>query len=93
MERAFRSLKTMDPHVRPTYHWSDDGVRAHIFLCMLAYCVEYHMLEAWRPLLFSDEEARIQAERDPVAAATRSDSALQKAQSKRRSDGQWRTLS
>jgi Transposase DDE domain len=88
VERAFRSLKTMDLHVRPIYHWSDDRVRAHIFLCMLAYYVEYHMLEAWRPLLFSDEEARIRADRDPVTAATRSDSAMRKAQSKRRSDGE-----
>ncbi len=88
VERAFRSLKTMDLHVRPIYHWSDDRVRAHIFLCMLAYYVQYHVLEAWRPLLFSDEEARTRTGRDPVAAATRSDSALQKVQSKRRADGE-----
>jgi hypothetical protein len=88
VERAFRSLKTVDLHIRPIFHWSDDRVRAHIFLCMLAYYVEYHMLEAWRPLLFSDEEGRIRTRRDPVAAATRSDSALKKAQSRQRSDGE-----
>ena len=88
VERAFRSLKTVDLHIRPIFHWSDDRVRAHIFLCMLAYYVEYHMLEAWRPLLFSDEEARIHTRRDPVAPATRSDSALKKVQSRQRSDGE-----
>ena len=88
VERAFRSLKTVDLHVRPIFHWSDDRVRAHIFLCMLAYYVEYHMLEAWRPLLFADEEARIRKRRDPVAPATRSSSALKKAHTRQRSDGE-----
>jgi len=88
VERAFRSLKTVDLHIRPIFHWSDDRVRAHILLCMLAYYVEYHMLEAWRPLLFADEEARIRRRRDPVAPSKRSDSALKKAHTRQRSDGE-----
>ena len=53
VERAFRSFKTMDLKVRPISHRLENRVRAHIFLCMLAYYVEWHMLEAWRPVLFS----------------------------------------
>ncbi|MEA3239706.1 MAG: IS1634 family transposase, partial [Candidatus Bipolaricaulota bacterium] len=56
VERAFRSLKGVDLKVRPIYHHLEDRVRAHIFLCMLAYYVEWHMKEAWRELLFSDED-------------------------------------
>src|SRR5262249_4850950 len=48
VERAFRSYKTVDLHVRPIFHWTEERVRAHIFLCMLAYYVQYHMQEAWR---------------------------------------------
>ena len=54
VERAFRSLKTIDLKVRPIHHHLADRVRSHIFLCMLAYYVEWHMREAWRPLLFAD---------------------------------------
>ncbi|MGH8355441.1 MAG: IS1634 family transposase, partial [Pseudomonas sp.] len=54
VERAFRSLKTIDLKVRPIHHRSADRVRAHIFLCMLAYYVEWHMREAWRELMFAD---------------------------------------
>jgi transposase len=56
VERAFRSLKTVDLKVRPIFHRLETRVRAHIFLCMLAYYVQWHMLEAWRELLFSDED-------------------------------------
>lgn len=56
VERAFRSLKTIDLHVRPIHHRVANRVRSHIFLCMLAYYVEWHMREAWRPLLFADED-------------------------------------
>jgi hypothetical protein len=56
VERAFRSLKTIDLKVRPIGHRLEERVRAHIFLCMLAYYVEWHMREAWRPLLFADED-------------------------------------
>jgi transposase len=54
VERAFRSLKTIDLKVRPIYHRKADRVRAHIFLCMLAYYVEWHLCEAWRELMFAD---------------------------------------
>jgi hypothetical protein len=87
VERAFRSLKTIDLHVRPIHHRVADRVRSHIFLCMLAYYVEWHMREAWRPLLFTDEDERAKATRDPVAPARRSASADQKAATHRLSDG------
>ena len=56
VERAFRSLKTVDLKVRPIHHRLADRVRAHIFLCMLAYYVEWHMREAWRALMFADTD-------------------------------------
>ena len=56
VEQAFRSLKSIDFKVRPIYHHLEGRVRAHIFLCMLAYYVEWHMKEAWRELLKSDED-------------------------------------
>lgn len=78
VERAFRSLKTVDLKVRPIHHRTADRVRAHILLCMLAYYVEWHMREAWAPLLFSDTDQAAKATRDPVAPARRSDAALDK---------------
>ena len=87
VERAFRSFKTIDLKVRPIHHRLEDRVRAHIFLCMLAYYVQWHMLEAWRPLLFSDEDQQAKAKRDPVAPAKRSDAALRKVHSQRLDDG------
>ena len=78
VERAFRALKTVDLKVRPIHHHLENRVRAHIFLCMLAYYVEWHLLEAWRPLLFADEDQPAKAHRDPVAPAERSEDALQK---------------
>jgi hypothetical protein len=78
VERAFRALKTVDLKVRPIHHHLEKRVRAHIFLCMLAYYVEWHLLEAWRPLLFTDEDQAAKAQRDPVAPAKRSEQALQK---------------
>jgi len=79
VERAFRSLKTIDLKVRPIHHRTADRVRAHIFLCMLAYYVEWHMREAWRELMFADTEQQAKATRDPVAPAKRSSAALAKA--------------
>ena len=79
VERAFRSLKTIDLKVRPIHHRTGDRVRAHIFLCMLAYYVEWHMREAWRALMFADTEQQAKATRDPVASAKRSKAALAKA--------------
>jgi hypothetical protein len=87
VERAFRSLKTVDLKVRPIRHRLEKRVRAHVFLCMLAYYVEWHMREAWRPLLFCDEDQEGAKTRDPVAPAKRSDAALHKVQSKRLEDG------
>jgi transposase len=87
VERAFRSIKTMDLEVRPIHHYQEQRVRAHLFLCMLAYYVKWHMMEAWRALLFADEDQQAKRERDPVAPAERSAEAEEKAQSKKRSDG------
>jgi len=87
VERAFRSIKTVDLKVRPIHHHLESRVRAHIFLCMLAYYVEWHMREAWRPLLFCDEELEAKTSRDPVTPAQRSESALRKVQSKTLDDG------
>jgi transposase len=87
VERAFRSIKTVDLKVRPIHHHLEPRVRAHIFLCMLAYYVEWHMREAWRPLLFCDEDLEAKALRDPVAPAERSDAALDKVHTKTLDDG------
>jgi len=87
VERAFRSLKTLDLKVRPIHHHLETRVRAHIFLCMLAYYVEWHMREAWRELMFADEDQAAKAKRDPVAPARRSAAAEEKARSKQLDDG------
>lgn len=87
VERAFRSLKTVDLEVRPIFHHLEGRVRSHIFLCMLAYYVQWHMLEAWRELLFSDEDQQAKLTRDPVAPAKRSPSALHKAATHTLDDG------
>jgi transposase len=86
VERAFRCLKTGDLMVRPIRHRLENRVKAHIFLRMLAYYVEWHMIEAWRPLLFADEDQKSKASRDPVAPAERSEAALQKVHSKQLDD-------
>ena len=87
VERAFRSIKTMDLEVRPIHHYQEQRVRAHLFLCMLAYYVKWHMMEAWRSLLFADEDQQAKQTRDPVAPAKRSADAEKKAQSKKLPDG------
>jgi transposase len=87
VERAFRSMKTMDLKVRPIHHHLEDRVRAHIFLCMLACYVEWHMREAWRSVLFCDEDQERKNTRDPVAPARRSEAALEKVHSKVLADG------
>jgi len=88
VERAFRSLKTMDLKVRPIHHRLEKRVRAHIFLCMLAYYVEWHMRQTWAPLMFADTEQAAKAIRDPVAPAKRSTSAQDKAATHTLQDGQ-----
>jgi transposase len=87
VERAFRSIKTMDLKVRPIHHHLEGRVRAHIFLCMLAYYLEWHMRQAWRELMFADEDQAAKLVRDPVAPATRSGAAMKKVQSLILEDG------
>jgi transposase len=89
VERAFRSLKTVDLKVRPIFHRRAGRVRAHVFLCMLAYYVEWHMRQALAPMLFDDEDKDLaQSLRDSIVApAKRSPSAVAKAATKQTSDG------
>jgi transposase len=87
VERAFRSLKTIDLKIRPIHHRLADRVRAHILLCMLAYYVEWHMREAWRELMFADPDQDAKKTRDPVAPAKRSEEAESKATSRQLRDG------
>jgi transposase len=89
VEWAFRSLKTMDLHLRPIRHWKDDRIRAHVFLCMLAYYVEWHMRGALSELLFEDHEreAAEGARKSIVAPAPRSDAAKRKEQECRTPEG------
>ena len=89
VERAFRSIKTVDLNVRPVFHYNEQRVRAHVFLCMLAYYVEWHMRARLKPMLFDDEQldvasaARVSA----VAKALRSEHAKAKDASKTAEDG------
>jgi transposase len=79
VEQAFRCLKGIDLLVRPIHHRTADRVRAHILLCLLAYYVEWHLRQAWEPLLFEDEElVADRCTRDPVAPAQASESARRK---------------
>ena len=90
VERAFRCLKTVDLHVRPIHHRLVPRVRAHVFLCMLAYYVEWHMRRAWAPLLFAEDDPQGAAQRrgSPVKPARRSASAEAKALTKKTSEGE-----
>jgi hypothetical protein len=89
VERAFRSMKTVDLNVRPVFHYSEQRVRAHVFLCMLAYYVEWHMRARLKPMLFDDEHLdQASASRaSPVAKAVRSEHAKAKDASKLADDG------
>jgi transposase len=88
VERAFRCLKGIDLLVRPIRHRTEDRVPAHIFLCMLAYYVEWHLRRAWAPLLFEDEERwEGRKRRDPILPAKPSDSAQRKKRSQETADG------
>jgi transposase len=87
VERAFRTLKSVDLRIRPIHHRLADRVRAHIFVCMLAYYVEWYMREAWRELLFADTDQAAKATRDPVAPAQRSVAAERKASTGTLEDG------
>lgn len=90
VERTFRCLKTVDLKIRPIYHRLEKRVRAHVFLCMLAYYVEWHMRQALRPLLFEDEEKDVAEElrTSIVAPAERSPSAKSKDHTKRTENGE-----
>jgi Transposase DDE domain len=85
VERAFRTLKGVDLEIRPIFHRLEKRVRAHIFLAMLAYYVEWHLREAWASLLFKDEQPP--ATSDPVSKAFRSEGAQRKASRQTTTDG------
>ncbi len=89
VERAFRSLKTVDLKIRPIFHRLDDRIRAHVFSCMLAYYVEWHMRRRLAPLLFDDEdrEAAERTRESIVAPAPRSTKARRKDAEKETEDG------
>jgi transposase len=84
-ERAFRTLKSPELEIRPIRHRREDRVRAHAFLCLLAYYLEWHLRQAWAPLLFIDEQPPLTA--DPVAKAERSATANRKASTQRTANG------
>jgi transposase len=97
VERAFRSMKTVDLKVRPVFHWTENRVRAHIFLCLLAHYIEWHMQSAWAPLLSQDEElVGVNAPRSLVKPAIRSEAGKWKDSTKKTLDGRpahsFRTL-
>jgi hypothetical protein len=98
VERAFRSMKTVDLQVRPIHHRTAERVKAHVFLCLLAYYVEWHMRQQLKPLLFDDEDLAAQqaARPSPVAATKPSPRAQRKKATARHPDGQpihsFRTL-
>ena len=86
VERAFRTLKGPELEIRPIHHHLEDRVRAHVFLCMLAYYLTWHLRHAWAPLLFNDETPPVQP--DPIAKAIRSPAAQRKARTKRTTTGE-----
>ncbi len=88
VERAFRCLKGIDLSVRPIRHRTEDRVPAHIFLCLLAYYVEWHLRRAWAPLLFEDEERPEERKRrDPILPTKPSASAQAKKRAHETADG------
>jgi transposase len=90
VERAFRSLKSIDLNVRPIYHRLENRVRAHIFICMLAYYVEHAMRRMLAPLLFIDEEKEsVKTRESVVLPVRRSASAKRKDQSRKTKDGRF----
>ena len=91
VERAFRCLKTVDLHVRPIYHRLGHRVRAHVFVCMLAYHVEWHMRRWLAPLLFADDDPHTSADQrpSPVRAPEPSQSAKRKTSTRRTPDHEF----
>jgi Transposase DDE domain len=86
VERAFRTFKGPELQIRPIHHHLETRVRAHVFLCMLAYYLTWHLRHAWKPLLFADEHPPVGP--DPVAKAVRSPEAQRKARTKTTIDGE-----
>jgi transposase len=87
VEQAFRSFKTVDLKIRPIYHHTTERVKAHIFLCMLAYYVEWHMRSLLAPILFNEDDwSAAQLKQKSVVAAVKSDKAEAKARKKRTED-------
>ena len=86
VEADFRGIKTIDLDLRPIYHYSEDRVRAHVFICMLASYLIWHLRRAWAPMCFSDENKPPRP--DPVAPARRSTAARTKASRQHHPDGQ-----
>lgn len=86
VERDFRSIKSIDLDLRPIHHWTETRVRAHVFLCMLAAYLVWHLRKAWAPLTFTDEDRPDPA--DPVAPAKRSTAAHRKASTRTTADGE-----
>jgi hypothetical protein len=80
VERDFRSIKAIDLDLRPIHHWTQDRVRAHVFICMLAAYLTWHLRQAWAPLTFTDENRPEPI--DPVSPAQRSQGAGHKAATK-----------
>ena len=89
VERAFRSMKTVDLNVRPVFVNTEQHVRAHVFVCMLAYCVEWHMRQRLKPMLFDDEQLdlAVTARTSAVTKAVRSENAKNKDASRTADDG------
>jgi hypothetical protein len=89
VERAFRCLKSVDLQIRPVYHWLADRVRAHVFLCMLAYYLEWHMRQRLAPMLYDDtDKDAAEAQRASVVAkAARSPAAITKQSTGQTEDG------
>ena len=89
VERAFRCLKTVDLQIRPVHHWLEERVRAHVFLCLLAYYLEWHMRQRLAPMLYddTDKEAAEALRASVVAKAERSPAAVAKQTTGRTGDG------
>ena len=89
VEKAFRSLKTVDLKVRPIYHYKNRRIQSHIFLCMLAYYVQWHMTQRLAPMLFAEEDAEAAraARQSIVAPAVPSPATLKKARTRKATDG------
>jgi len=87
-EQAFKTFKSVDLRVRPIHHRLARRVRAHIFLCMLAYYVEWHLRQVWAPYLFEDEHPGRHEDGSPVRPALRSEEALRKARTQHTPDGE-----